>query len=373
MIVLDQRRIMMVRVCCMAAVQRPFSPAATASPWTEDFFFSSFVGQGLTVLTYLSLNISLNMLNKWTLSLYGFKFPLYMSILHMAFSFVALAPIMMMSPYRELHMVTLTKNWTGFLAIGVFFAVNIGFNNISMLSITLSLNQVIRAGIPIVTAVGSIFIENKPPSRKESIALVLLFIGVGIACYEGSDTRGSVIGIILCILGTISNGLMMSSIGKILSEKVDVLRLTFYTAPITCLAILPFYAAMESTLLAEYQRQHPVSEYGLILLLGCANALAYNMVHSFVIKVTSSVTTTVIGEMKIVLILILSAIVLDEGNIWTLKMLIGCTLAILSFVMYSHARLEAGSATQRPVIKGIPDLQYTYGNKASRDGDSSSH
>ena len=331
---------------------------------TADDFSSSMIGRGITIIVYLGLNISLNMLNKWTLSLYGFKFPLYMSIGHMLFSFLALAPFMLMSPYRELHVATLQKSWPGILAIGCFFAINIGFNNISMLSITLSLNQVIRAGIPIVTAIGSVFIENKVPTRKEFIALAFLFAGVGIACYEGSDTKGSFFGILLCILGTISNGLMMASVGKILSEKVDVIRLTFYTAPITCLVLLPFYVSMESSRLLEYQSQHPASEYVLILLLGCANALCYNVVHSFVIKVTSSVTTTVIGEMKIVLILILSAVVLDELEIWTLKMLVGCTLAILSFVMYSHARLEAGSLIQRPVIKGIPDL---YGKVPSDD------
>ena len=51
-----------------------------------------------------------------------------------------------------------------------------------------------------------------------------------------------------------------------------------------------------------------------LLFLGCINALAYNLIHSLVIKITSAVTTTVIGEMKIVLILVLSAVVLGEGN-----------------------------------------------------------
>ena len=49
-----------------------------------------------------------------------------------------------------------------------------------------------------------------------------------------------------------------------------------------------------------------------LLLLGCVNAVAYNLVHSLVINITSAVTTTVIGEMKIVLILVLSALLLGE-------------------------------------------------------------
>lgn len=34
---------------------------------------------------------------------------------------------------------------------------------------------------------------------------------------------------------------MMSMSGRVLSEKLDVLRLTFYTSPISCLCLLPFY------------------------------------------------------------------------------------------------------------------------------------
>jgi hypothetical protein len=46
-------------------------------------------------------------------------------------------------------------------------------------------------------------------------------------------------------------------------------------------------------------------------------------VHVLIIKITSAVTTTVIGEMKIIMILGLSAVVLEEAGMWTLKMLIG--------------------------------------------------
>lgn len=49
---------------------------------------------------------------------------------------------------------------------------------------------------------------------------------------------------------TISNGLMMCSIGRLMSEKLDVLRMTFYTAPVTIFVLLPFYFRMEA---AAYQ------------------------------------------------------------------------------------------------------------------------
>ncbi len=46
---------------------------------------------------------------------------------------------------------------------------------------------------------------------------------------------------------------MMNSIGRVLSDKTDVLRLTFYVAPVSLAVLLPFYLAMEAEGLAQYQ------------------------------------------------------------------------------------------------------------------------
>ncbi|GIL72975.1 hypothetical protein Vretimale_4622 [Volvox reticuliferus] len=313
-----------------------------------------WISKVLMVAAYLTLNISLNMVNKWTISIYGFHFPVALSIAHMVFSFVVLAPFMCSKHNREQHYPTVSKQWPGLLFISVCFAMNVGLNNVSLLSISLSLNQVIRASIPVFTALGAIMIENRPPSRQEFLSLLVLVGGVSIAVYEGSATKTSFTGVVLCIIGTMCNGLAMSSIGRLLTEKLDVLRLTFYTAPMSACVLLPFFNKLEAGAFYKYWAQ------GLgflgIIFLGCLNALLYNLIHSWVIKATSSVTTTVIGEMKIVLILLLSAIVLGESEVWTVKMMIGCTTAILGFCMYSHSRLLSGPQMAPIVIKGVPEL-----------------
>ena len=48
----------------------------------------------------------------------------------------------------------------------------------------------------------------------------------------------------------------------------------------------------------------------MIMAVTSINALAYNMIHSLMIKKTSAVTTTVLGELKIVGLLVLSALLL---------------------------------------------------------------
>ena len=87
--------------------------------------WKGFIFRGFAIALYLGLNISLNLLNKWTLTLYGFDMPLFMSLAHMGFSFLALLPIMLMRSFYDLHVPTLQKQWPGILAISSFFAMNV--------------------------------------------------------------------------------------------------------------------------------------------------------------------------------------------------------------------------------------------------------
>lgn len=68
---------------------------------------------------------------------------------------------------------------------------------------------------------------------------------------------------------------------------------------------------MQSTRFRLYWADHST---GVMLVLLCSSivALSYNVVHSMMIQKTSAVTTTVLGEVKIIGLLILSAVLLGE-------------------------------------------------------------
>ncbi len=101
-----------------------------------------------------------------------------------------------------------------------------------------------RSAIPVCTAVLAVFIEKKVPTGEEATGLIVLTLGVMVAVWEGS-VSGSVTGLVLCCAGTVCNAAMMSTAGKVMSEKVDVLRLTFYTAPVSCAVLLPLFLIRE--------------------------------------------------------------------------------------------------------------------------------
>jgi drug/metabolite transporter (DMT)-like permease len=281
----------------------------------------------------------------------------------MLFSFMVLAPIALRTQW-EIHERTLMKQWRGIVYIGCFMALNIALNNISLLDISLSLNQIIRSAIPVVTCILSALVERKIPTQQEVSALLILSIGVMITVWQGAVT-GKPHAIMFCILGTVCNGAMMTFSSKLLSEKLDVVRLTFYTAPISLICLAPFMFWREFRNFQAYFATNNANVTG-IMLVSSLNAVCYNAVHALVIKRTSAVTTTVIGEIKIVALLALSALLLGESKDFTAKMLFGIAMAITGFVMYSHVKL----AKARSAAATLPRVTSQNGNSNSGNGNS---
>ena len=251
----------------------------------------------------------------------------------MAFSFLVLGPIALRTPW-EVHERTLAKQWRGILYIGSFMALNIALNNISLLDISLSLNQVIRSAIPVVTCVLAVVVERKIPTQQEVTSLLVLTTGVMISVWQGT-IAGKPHAILFCIFGTVCNGAMMTFSGKLLSEKLDVVRLTFYTAPVSLCCLAPFMVWRELAAFKVYFASNNKNVLG-IMLISSLNAVCYNAIHALVIKRTSAVTTTVI--------------LLGESKDFTAKMLLGCAMAMTGFVMYSHVKL----AKMRSQAQSLP-------------------
>ncbi|EFN51185.1 hypothetical protein CHLNCDRAFT_141340 [Chlorella variabilis] len=323
----------------------------------------------LLVSVFLCLNSGLNLLNKWSLGHAGFRFPFLLSSCHMAFSFAVLAPVALLHGW-EAHRRTLHQQWPGILCIGSFMALNIALNNISLLDISLSLNQIIRSAIPVVrhparhalacflppsactagpgaqvACIMAVLIESRYPSPQEAASLVVISLGVMLAVWQGALT-GKPYAIAFCVAATVCNGGFMTLSSKLMSEKLDVVRLAFYVAPVSLACLAPFYWVYEHEHFRAYYPAHRRSAQA-ILLASSALALCYNLAHSLMIKRISAVATTVVGEFKILALLLLSAFLLGEKSEFTPKMIAGCTLALAGFAAYSHTKLVAARQRQR--------------------------
>ena len=122
---------------------------------------------------------------------------------------------------------------------------------------------------------------------------------------------------------------MMTFSGRIMGgEKLDALRLTFYTSPVVLAILAPVALTTEwSKMIRRLGQPAPLEDADgsgtfvtgttllQLVLLGCFNAVAYNWVHNKVIAATSATTTTVLGNVKVAMLVLFSRILFggDQG------------------------------------------------------------
>lgn len=299
---------------------------------------------------YLTLNTVLNLLNKWALSQYGFKFPMVLTAAHISFGTIALLPLMLLKrSYRRQHGPTLRTEWRGVLFVGCMNGPQIAVNNASLVTIELSLNQVIRAGIPVCVACFAFCLERKKPTAIGAFYLMLICVSVMLTMLTGNE-QGETVGITLCGAGVLMQSLQMSLAGKLMSSKLDSLQLTFYTGPVALVTLVMMEGIFQSEFaeFVEFAHAHVLPTLG-ITVGGACIALAYNIVLMQSVRSISAVGTAVLGNFRTAFLVFMSALVLGELETWGPLRWVGCINTLVGAAAYGlHPKI-----CKQPVVRPI--------------------
>jgi len=303
---------------------------------------------------YLLLNTSLNMLNRWALGQYKFRFPMMLTAAHMIFGSLVLLPVMtLMEGYRGTHAANWRKEWKALLFIGAVNGPQIALNNASLVSIELSLNQVIRAGIPVCVACFAFCLERRVPTEIGAAYLLLVTLSVMCVMFTGHE-HGEFFGIGMCLASVLMQSAQMSLSGQLMSGKLDSFQLNFYTGPIAFAVLIMMECVMqqETAGLYRFYTHKPGATLG-IMLGGCCLALMYNVVLMQSVRTFSSVGTAVLGNFRTVLLIFASALLLGELKDWGATRYIGCVNTFVGAAAYGlHPKLF-GSAVNRVIPRSV--------------------
>jgi len=301
---------------------------------SQQWMFAIFI-----IFMYLGLNSLLNLLNRWALGLHGLRFPLIMTAAHMIFGSCALSPLMLLNQgYAAKHATVLQNDWKGIVAIATMNGFQIACNNASLTVMELSMNQVIRASVPVCVAIFGVCIEHKVPSKGEVACLFVVSVGVMLAVWE--ESRNAVLGIVLTLLSTVMQSIQMSLSGRLMSGKsgrLDSFQMTFYTGPVAFIALTPFAIAGEFNIMADAMSREPLTAVGF-LLGSCCVAVVYNVVLFQSVRTLSSVGTAILGNVKICCLLGLTSVLLGEMGAWSANQYLGCFLTFASAFSYSYVK-----------------------------------
>jgi drug/metabolite transporter (DMT)-like permease len=300
-----------------------------------------FAEKVVVVALYLGLNTALNLLNRWALHSSGFSFPLVMTASHMLFAVVMLAPTVRRPHYRQKHTEVMESPviLKGIVVVGIFNGLQIALNNASLMYIELSMNQVIRAFIPVIVALFSVCIEYKVPDRRQALALFCVCIGVVIAVFEESKKR-SVSGVLLTVASLILQSAQMSLASKMLQGlQLDSMQITLYTGPVAFCTLTPIALITgEASAAMRFFTFNPMLTCA-ILLGGSALAVMYNIVLFQTLRLFSAVGAAVLGNAKVIVLLFIAHLVLGELTDWTTNQVIGSVFTFAAAFAYAYVRM----------------------------------
>lgn len=283
-------------------------------------------------------NIGVLLLNKYLLSNYGFRFPIFLTMCHMTacslFSYVAIAWLKMvpMQPIRS------RVQFMKISALSVIFCTSVVNGNISLRYLPVSFNQAVGATTPFFTAVFAYFMTVKRESWLTYLTLVPVVTGVVIA--SGGEPSFHLYGFIMCILATAARALKSVIQGLLLSsegEKLNSMNLLLYMAPIAVVLLLPATLLLEPNVLGitiALARQ----DVKIIYYLLFNSALAYfvNLTNFLVTKHTSPLTLQVLGNAKGAMAVVVS--ILLFRNPVSITGMLGYILTVIGVILYSESK-----------------------------------
>ena len=199
--------------------------------------------------------------------------------------------------------------------------------------------QVVRAIGPVVTSALLVCLEGKVPDHREAVCLLLISGGAATTVYSGFGSSTAV-GVGLTASSTLAQCLQISISGRIMQGrgqqlgKLDAFQMTALTGPLAFVALLPFALYYEFGVFSAALAMQRARVLGF-LLGSCLLAVAYNVTLFQALATLSTIGASILGNVKIVLLLLLSALILGELRTWSVVQLVGCTLTFVASGWYS--------------------------------------
>lgn len=292
---------------------------------------------GLVSFWYSS-NIGVLLLNKYLLSNYGFKYPIFLTMCHMTacsiLSYAAISWLKVVPLQAIRSRVQLFKIAT----LSVVFCASVVSGNISLRYLPVSFNQAVGATTPFFTAVFAYLMTMKREAWLTYVTLIPVVTGVMIT--SGGEPSFHLFGFIMCIgataaraLKTVLQGILLSSEG----EKLNSMNLLMYMAPIAVACLIPAALIMEREVIGiTIALARDDTRILWYLLFNSALAYFVNLTNFLVTKHTSALTLQVLGNAKGAVAVVISILIFR--NPVTMTGMFGYGITVFGVILYSEAK-----------------------------------
>ncbi|XP_077235586.1 nucleotide-sugar transporter family protein [Tasmannia lanceolata] len=292
----------------------------------------------LIIASWYFSNIGVLLLNKYLLTIYGYRYPIFLTMLHMLscafYSFIFIHWLEFV-PYQP---IVSRKQIFKIAALSLIFCFSVVCGNTSLRYIPVSFNQAIGATTPFFTAIFSFLIICKKESAQVYLALIPVVLGIVLA--SNSEPLFHLFGFLVCLGSTAGRALKSVVQGILLTseaERLHSMNLLMYMAPMAALILLPFTLYIEGNVAWITMEKARVDSFMVFLLVGNATvAYLVNLTNFLVTKHTSALTLQVLGNAKAAVAAVVSVLIFR--NPVTAMGITGFGVTIMGVVLYSEAK-----------------------------------
>ncbi|MCD7446984.1 hypothetical protein HAX54_020762 [Datura stramonium] len=292
----------------------------------------------LIIASWYCSNIGVLLLNKYLLSFYGYRYPIFLTMLHMlscaTYSLVAIKWLEIV-PFQQIHS---RKQFFKILALSAIFCFSVVCGNTSLRYLPVSFNQAIGATTPFFTAIFAFVITCKKETAEVYLALVPVVLGIVLA--SNSEPLFHLFGFLMALGSTAGRALKSVVQGLLLTsdaEKLHSMNLLLYMAPMAAMILLPFTLYIEGNVAAITVEKARGDGFMVFLLVGNATvAYLVNLTNFLVTKHTSALTLQVLGNAKAAVAAVVSVLIFrNPVNIMGIT---GFAVTVMGVVLYSEAK-----------------------------------
>lgn len=290
------------------------------------------------ITLYFGANVALTLHNKLILSRTEFDFPWLLTALHSVASAAGSAVCLFLFKIGRFADIHSWRHWAWLLAFSLLYTVNIGTSLVSMSLVLLSFHQTVRSLTPVFTSLMEYFALGKSITPFSALALVPVVCGVVLACYGemGFSAVGAVLtftGVLLSAAKGVSTHLLL--VGELALDPFDLLFRMSAMCTLQCIvcAWLVGELADARQFLADHENAS-----GVVLQLASNAALAFGLSYLSLMgnKSTSSLSMSVVGNVKQVVLIALTVVIFSD--VLSATQWVGVVMTLFGGAIYSYSK-----------------------------------
>jgi len=209
--------------------------------------------------------------------------------------------------------------------------------------------QTVKSLVPAFTVLLQVLFFRQPSPTLIYFSLIPVVGGVALASF--TEVNFNLTGFLTALIASLTTSIQSIVSSMILTgpNRLDSVNMVYYMAPVSFVLILPFAFLYEYSKLIEYDH----TMYGLnyvVAVLFTSGAVAYllNICTFFAIKSTSPLTFTVFGNLKVVVVIIISVLIFR--NEVTVMNGFGCVIAIVGIIWYNSIEYQIKEEKKRKTL-----------------------